>query len=312
MWIFPEPLAIDSAFANAVGGDPLVAQLLARRGIVTPESAAALLDADRYVPTQPFELPDLAVAADRLYRAATRGEKIAVWGDFDADGQTATTLLVSLLRDLQADVIFHIPQRLTESHGIKLEPLKQLLDQRVNVLLTCDTGIAEHEAIAFARAQGVSVLVTDHHDLPDELPRADALINPKRLPSTHPLRSLPGVGVAFKLAQQVWQLAGEPDRADEYLDLVALGVVADVAELTADTRYLLQRGLDRLRHTQRLGLQAVLTLARIDATNLASEHIGFGLGPRLNALGRLGDANLAVELLTTANLTRARILASQL
>jgi single-stranded-DNA-specific exonuclease len=312
VWIFPEPLAIDPALANAVGGDPIVAQLLARRGLSTPQAAAAFLDPDRYVPAPPNELPDLAAAAERLYRAVTRSEKIAVWGDFDADGQTATTLLVSLLRDLQADVTYYIPQRMTESHGIKLDPLKRLLDQRINVLLTCDTGITEHEAIAFAKSQGVIVLVTDHHDLPDELPRADALINPKRLPSTHPLRSLPGVGVAFKLAQQVWQLAGEPDRADEYLDLAALGIVADVAELTADTRYLLQRGLDRLRRTQRLGLQALLALAKIDAANLSAEHIGFGLGPRLNALGRLGDANLAVELLTTTNLTRARIIASQL
>lgn len=312
MWRFAESLPVDSTVAAVVGGDPIVAQLLARRGLTTPDAAAAFLDPDRYVPAPPIDLPDLAAAADRLYRAVTRGEKIAVWGDFDADGQTATTLLVSLLRDLQADAAFYIPQRLTESHGIKLDPLKRLLDQRINVLLTCDTGIAEHEAIAFARSQGVTVLVTDHHDLPDELPNADALINPKRLPSTHPLRSLPGVGVAYKLAQQVWQLAGEPDRADEYLDLVALGIVADVAELTADTRYLLQRGLDRLRRTQRLGLQAVLALAKIDAANLSAEHIGFGLGPRLNALGRLGDANLAVELLTTANLSRARIIASQL
>ena len=312
MWIFPEPAAIDPSLSAAVGGDPIVAQLLARRGIITPAAAAAFLDPNRYVPAPPGDLPDLAAAAERLYRAVTRGEKIAVWGDFDADGQTATTLLVSLLRDLQGEVTYYIPQRLIESHGIKLEPLKRLLDQRINVLLTCDTGIAEHEALAFARSQGVTVLVTDHHDLPDELPAADALINPKRLPSTHPLRSLPGVGVAFKLAQQVWRLAGEPERADDYLDLAALGIVADVAELTADTRYLLQRGLDRLRRTQRLGLQAILALAKIDAANLSAEHIGFGLGPRLNALGRLGDANLAVELLTTANLTRARILASQL
>ncbi|HTP10250.1 MAG TPA: single-stranded-DNA-specific exonuclease RecJ [Anaerolineae bacterium] len=312
MWIFPESVPIDPALAQEVGGDPIVAQLLARRGITTPQAAAAFLDPDRYMPASPNDLPDLAAAADRLYRAVTRGEKIAVWGDFDADGQTSTTLLVSLLRDLQAEVTFYIPQRMTESHGIKIEPLKRLLDQRINVLLTCDTGIAEHEAIAFAKSQGVTVLVTDHHDLPDELPQADALINPKRLSSTHPLRSLPGVGVAFKLAQQLWQLAGEPERADEYLDLVALGIVADVAGLTADTRYLLQRGLDHLRRTQRLGLQAVLTLAKIDAANLSAEHIGFGLGPRLNALGRLGDANLAVELLTTTNLTRARILAAQL
>ena len=289
-----------------------MAQLLARRGITTAAAAAAYLNPDRYAPAPPVDLPDLAFAADRLYRAITRGEKIAVWGDFDADGQTSTTLLVSLLRDLKADAIFYIPQRLTESHGIKVESLQRLIDQHINVLLTCDTGIAEHEAIAYAKAQGLTVLVTDHHDLPDEFPIADALINPKRLPPDHPLRSLPGVGVAFKLAQQVWHLAGEPDRADDYLDLVALGIVADVASLTADTRYLLQRGLDRLRRTQRLGLQALLSNAKIDATNLSAEHIGFGLGPRLNALGRLGDANLAVELLTTTNVTRARIIASQL
>lgn len=289
-----------------------MAQLLARRGITTPGAAAAFLDPERYTPAPATDLPDLAFAAERLYRAITRGEKIAVWGDFDADGQTSTTLLVSLLRDLKADATFYIPQRLIESHGIKLEPLRRLIDQHIHVLLTCDTGIAEHDALAYAKAQGLTVLVTDHHDLPDVLPTADALINPKRLPPDHPLRSLPGVGVAFKLAQQVLQLAGESERAGDYLDLVALGIVADVATLTADTRYLLQRGLDRLRHTQRLGLQALLALAKIDATNLSAEHIGFGLGPRLNALGRLGDANLAVELLTTTNLTRARIIASQL
>ncbi len=313
MWRFAKPLPVDSTLAASIGGHPIVAQLLARRGITTDSAAAAFLDPDRYEPTPATDLPDLAFAADRLYRAITRGEKIAVWGDFDADGQTSTTLLVSLLRDLRsADATFYIPQRLTESHGIKLEPLQRLIDQHVNVLLTCDTGSAEHEALAYAKAQGLTVLVTDHHDLPDVLPTADALINPKRLPPDHPLRSLPGVGVAFKLAQQVLQLAGEPERADDYLDLVALGIVADVATLTADTRYLLQRGLDRLRRTQRLGLQALLSLAKIDATNLAAEHIGFGLGPRLNALGRLGDANLAVELLTTTNITRARIIASQL
>jgi single-stranded-DNA-specific exonuclease len=311
-WQWAEPVLADPALTSAIGGHPLVAQLLARRGLATPEAALAFLQPERYVPAMPESLPDLETAADRLYRAVTRGEKIVVWGDFDADGQTATTLLVSLLRDLQADVTFYIPQRLTESHGIKLEPLKRLIEQRVQVLLTCDTGIAEHDAIAYAKAQGVTVLVTDHHDLPETLPAADALINPKRLPAGHGLRSLPGVGVAFKLAQRVLHLGGEEAHADDYLDLAALGIVADVAELTADTRYLLQRGLDRLRRTQRLGLQTLMQLAKIDAANISAEHIGFGLGPRLNALGRLGDANLAVELLTTTSLARARILAAQL
>jgi single-stranded-DNA-specific exonuclease len=286
--------------------------LLAQRGLSTPAEALGFLDPDHYRPAPPTELPDLAFAAERLYRASTRGEKIVVWGDFDADGQTATTLLVSLLRDLRADATYYIPQRLTESHGIKLPTLDRLLERHIDVLLTCDTGISEHAAIDHARARGVTVLVTDHHDLPEELPAADALVNPQRLPPDHALRHLPGVGVAFKLAQQVLHLAGEDARADDYLDLVALGIVADVAEQRADTRYLLQRGLERLKRTSRLGLQALMAQAQLDTDNLTAEHIGFQIGPRLNALGRLGDANLSVELLTTTNLTRARILAAQL
>ncbi len=265
MWISPPPVAVNPALAAAIGGHPLIARLLTQRGLSTPEAAAAFLNPDRYTPAPPAALPDLEFAAERLYRAITRGEKIAVWGDFDADGQTSTTLLVSVLRDLKADVTFYIPHRLTESHGIKVDSLDRLLDQHIHVLLTCDTGIAEHTAIAHAKSRDVTVLVTDHHDLPDQLPNADALINPKRLPLDHPLRSLPGVGVAFKLAQQVLHLAGEDDRADDYLDLVALGIVADVAELRADARYLLQRGLIRLQNTTRLGLQALMSSARANA-----------------------------------------------
>jgi single-stranded-DNA-specific exonuclease len=312
LWLFPKPIAIDPDLIRAIGGDPIVAELLTRRGLGSIENALAFLDPDRYTPAPPIELPDLEQAAERLYRAITRNEKIVVWGDFDADGQTSTTLLYSLLRDLGANATYYIPNRLKESHGIKIPSLARLIDQHLSVLLTCDTGIAEHAAIAYAKQNNVTVLVSDHHDLPDELPNADALINPKRLPSGHPLRALPGVGVAFKLAQQILHLAGEDDRAKDYLDLVALGIVADVAHQSADTRYLLQRGLAQLRVTHRLGLKELMQSAKINPNNLSAEHIGFGLGPRLNALGRLGDANLAVELLTTTDLTRARILASQI
>jgi single-stranded-DNA-specific exonuclease len=312
LWLFPQPIEIDPDLIRAIGGDPIVAELLTRRGLGSIERALAFLEPDRYTPASPIELPDLESAAERLYRSITRGDKIAVWGDFDADGQTSTTLLYSLLRDLGANAIYYIPNRLKESHGIKIDSLARLIDQHLNVLLTCDTGIAEHEAIAYAKQNNVTVLISDHHDLPDELPNADALINPKCLPSGHPLRSLPGVGVTFKLAQQVLHLAGEDDRAQDYLDLVALGIVADVAHQSADTRYLLQRGLAQLRVTHRLGLKALMQSAKINPNNLSAEHIGFALGPRLNALGRLGDANLAVDLLTTTDLTRARILASQI
>ena len=313
MWLEPSPVMVSEELRAALGGHPLVAEILARRGLTTPQAALAFLDPERYTPSPPDALPDLAIAAQRLRDAITRGERIAVWGDFDVDGQTATTLLVSALRDLGADVVYYIPNRLTESHGIRIEGLARVLAQGVKVLLTCDTGIAEHEAITFAKQRGVSVLVTDHHDLPDELPQADALVNPMRLPPGHPLRQLPGVGVAFSLRNN----SASPcycggTEGGPYLDLVALGIVADVAEQTGDTRYLLQRGLERLRRPQRIGLRAIFETARMDPTRLSAEHIGFGLGPRLNALGRLGDANLAVELFTTDDWGRARILAAQL
>ena len=315
-WSEPVSIDVPTPLRTAVGGHPLVADILARRGLTDPAAALGFLDPARYTPASPAALPDLERAAHLLYDAVVRRRRILVWGDFDVDGQTATSLLVSTLRDLGADVTYYVPQRLVESHGIKLDALDHLLSsQHVDVLLTCDTGIAEHEAIAHARSRGLTALVTDHHDLPESLPEADALVNPKRLPAGHALRDLPGVGVAFKLAQQVYHLAGEDkdsSRLPQLLDLVALGIVADVARQVSDTRYLLQLGLEELRHPQRLGLQALMHMAKLDAANLTAEHISFAIGPRLNAVGRLGDATLAVELLTTADLTRARIIASQI
>jgi single-stranded-DNA-specific exonuclease len=190
--------------------------------------------------------------------------------------------------------------------------LKRLIGEGVRLVLTCDTGITDHEAIAYAQAQGVDVVVTDHHDLPSTLPKACAIVNPKMLPDTHPLRELPGVGCAYKMAEELYNRAGQPGAVAQYLDLVALGIVADVAVQTGDTRYLLQRGLEALRHTERLGLRVMMEVAELDPTWLTEEHIGFVLGPRLNALGRLADANVAVELLTTDSLERARILATEL
>jgi single-stranded-DNA-specific exonuclease len=298
--------------AEFVGGHPLVAETLVRRGVKTVEAARAFLDANAYTPTPPTALPNLAQAADRIERAIHTGETICVWGDFDVDGQTATTVLVATLRDLGARVTHYIPVRATESHGIKVPALERVLDQGAQLILTCDTGIDANEAVAYAIARGVDVIVTDHHELPPELPSAYAIVNPHLLPPTHTLASLPGVGVAYKLAEELYTRAGRAAEAAKHLDLVALGIVADVAVLDGDTRYLLQRGLVALRQTERLGLQELMKLARINPAYLSEEHIGFALGPRLNALGRMDDANVIVDFLTTTDLTQARIFASEL
>jgi single-stranded-DNA-specific exonuclease len=311
-WREPASVSVPDALRDAIGGHPLVAELLVRRGYGDLEAARAFLNPERYRPASPYALPDLERAVERIERALRAGERICVWGDFDVDGQTATTLLVSALRDLGAEVTFHVPHRRRESHGVKVAALEEELARGAQLVLTCDTGVTAHEAVAYARDRGVDVVITDHHDLPPRLPAARAVVNPKRLSEAHPLRELPGVGVAYKLAEALYERAGWEEAVRRHLDLVALGIVADVAVQTGDTRYLLQRGLEALRATERVGLRALMEGAQVDLAWLSTEDIGFGLAPRLNALGRLSDASLAVELLTTEDEVRARVLAARL
>jgi len=316
-WIEPSPVEVAEDFWAAIGGHPLVAQILVRRELGELPVARAFLDPQIYRPCPPENLPGLLEACQRIDQALQNGEQILVWGDFDVDGQTATTLLVSTIRSLLpsdslATVKYHIPVRARESHGVNWENLQPFIEQGTSLVITCDTGISSNEALHQARQSGVDVVITDHHELPNQLPEAKAIINTKLLPDDHPLSGLPGVGVAYKLAEALYQQAGRAEEVTELLDLAALGIVADLAHQTADTRYLLQRGLRVLRETGRVGLATMMELAGLQPAYLTEEHIGFMLGPRLNALGRLDDANPAVELLTTSDSGRARVLATHL
>lgn len=311
-WLEPRDVSVPEKLRTAVSGHPLIAKSLHKRGYNTVDRAKAFLDPTYYKPTLSSELPNIIRAVDRLEAAIKQSEPICVWGDFDVDGQTSTTLLVSILKDVGAIVTHHIPVRATESHGLNLPNLKRLIDDGVRLILTCDTGVTAHEEITFAQSQGVEVIVTDHHDLPSRLPDAYAIVNPKMLSTDHPLRELPGVGVAFKLGEELSARYGKSEIIEQTLDIVALGIVADLATLQGDVRYLLQRGLTALRRTNRLGIQAMLDLAEVQPSWLTEEQISYVIAPRMNALGRLTDANVAVEFLTTNDLTKARILASEL
>jgi single-stranded-DNA-specific exonuclease len=304
-WLDPPPIDIPAPLRSAVGGHPLVAATLARRGILTPQAARAFFDPAAYSPAPPTDLPALPLALERLGQAIERGEQIAVWGDFDADGQTATALLLEALRGLGTNVTFRVPTR-QEGHGLHKRGLEHLIADGARLILTCDTGVTAHAAVAHANRLGADVIITDHHVPGERLPPALAVVNPHRLPPGHPLGTLPGVGVAYELARGL-----DPAAADRALDLVALGTVADVATLTGDARYLVQCGLEALRRTGRAGLQAVYQAADLRPEGITEEHIGFVLAPRLNALGRLADASHGVELLTTQDATRARILATE-
>ncbi len=305
LWLDPPSVDVPDSLREAVGGIPLVAETLARRGIVTAQDAHAFLDPAAYTPSEPTALPDLPRAVERLQRAIRRGERIAVWGDFDADGQTSTALLLETLRALGGDAVYRVPTR-QEGHGLHTQGLERLVRDGADLILTCDTGVMAHEAVAHANRLGAEVIITDHHVLGQTLPPALAVVNPHRLPEGHPMSTLPGVGVAYELARALG-----PEAADAALDLVALGTVADVATLIKDARYLVQRGLEVLRRTPRLGLQAVYELAKLRPEGITEEQIGFVLGPRLNALGRLSDASKGVELLITGDPIRARTLATE-
>ncbi|MCC9077906.1 DHH family phosphoesterase [Litorilinea aerophila] len=339
-WTLRPPVDPAPELLALVDGHRLVAQLLAQRGFDTPEKARPFLDPEAYRPAPPTALLGLARAAELLHESIAAGKRILVWGDFDVDGQTSTATLVAGLRHLAGPerVRFHVPNRFREGHGIQVAVLAEKLADpsfRPDVLLTCDTGIAEGPAIGYAKDQGLTVIVTDHHDLPPELQsltpgqdplfglppqqvgadsvrRADAIVNPKFQPPDDPLRTLPGVGVAFKLIQALFQQAGQAGQERVFLDLVALGIVADVAEQVHDARYLLQLGLEQLRRTRRIGLLALMEVARLNPATVDAESIAFQLGPRMNAVGRLEDATVAVELLTTTDPIRAGQLAAQM
>ncbi|HNF94531.1 MAG TPA: DHH family phosphoesterase, partial [Anaerolineales bacterium] len=311
-WLDPQPVDIPASFQN-LGLPPLIAQTLLRRGISSPVEAEAFLYPEKNPSSQ---FPNIEKAVELLEMAIRNREKICVWGDFDVDGQTSTALLVQTLRALNADVMYYVPVRGKESHGIHIESLKPIIDNGAKLLLTCDTGITAHDAIDYANSRGLTVIVTDHHDLGETLPNAQAIINPKLLPEDHPLRNLAGVGVAYKLAEAL--LDTRTSNIDsqisniELLDLVALGLIADVALLQNETRSLAKQGIEQLRNTSRLGLRVMAELAGAAFETLTEETIGFTFAPRLNALGRLGDANPAIDLLITDDSARARVLATQI
>jgi single-stranded-DNA-specific exonuclease len=327
-WIEPDVLHVPEELTSVIGGHPLVTRALVQRGFIhhpdefrylpqiemegEVQRARSFLDPDFYQPHSFLELPGIGNALDRLARAVREQERILIWGDFDVDGQTSTALLVTVLKSVGAQVDFYIPDRIKESHGINLSRLKQLLVHDYRIMLTCDTGISAVDAVDFANQQKVDVVITDHHDLPLQLPDAFAVVNPRLLPGNHPLSDLPGVGVAYELAFGILQAFRREQERFEYLDLAALGIIADLAFLKGDVRYLLQMGIKALRTTRRPGLRAMMERIELDPAGITEDHVSFMIAPRLNALGRLADANLGVEILTTQDISKARIMALQL
>jgi single-stranded-DNA-specific exonuclease len=310
-WHIADPIT-DEASRNLAAFPPVMRQLLFNRGYSTEAQAHRFLRGEAEGDTDPFGLRGMGSAVDRILHAIGQKVPIAVYGDYDVDGVTATALLVETLQAIDADVRAYIPNRFDEGYGLNIDALDSLKAAGVGLVITVDCGIRSIDEAQHAKDIGLDLIVSDHHHPADgSLPPAFAVINPKQPGDSYPDQHLAGVGIAFKIAQAIDLKL--PGRIPEgLLDLVALGTVADLAPLIGENRGLVRRGLREMRETRRQGLYALANVAGVSLARTTANQIGFMLGPRLNAAGRLKSAQASLELLTTRDPMRAGVLAQEL
>jgi len=318
--IYPQKEKLAQELAEVVNLSPMVCQLLINRGIETQKQATSFLNPESILLPLPLnEFPDLATSLDILQEAITYQDKIAICGDYDADGMTSTALLLRCLRWLGAEVDYAIPSRMHEGYGINNRIVEEFAQEGVKLIITVDNGISAFESVTRAKELGLKVIVTDHHDLPEELPPANAILNPKLISKSSPYYGIAGVGVAYILAVSLTQKMGDDYKSllEPMLELFTLGTIADLAPLTGVNRRWVKRGLQGLPKSKLPGVQALIQLTgvtnhvnnkigeqgRIKAENnylsLKPDDIGFRLGPRINAIGRISDPQIVIDLLTT-------------
>ena len=294
---------------NETGLSPLVIRLLVNRGVETKTDVNRFLHPSLSNLHDPFLLPDMEIGANRLAKAIKSGERICVHGDYDVDGITSTALLVRTLRALKANVEYRIPHRRNDGYDIKSSTVAMAAKRGVGLIITCDCGINACESVEYAASLGIDTIITDHHEPGDELPKALAAINPKRFDSDYPFTELAGVGVAFKLAQGLVRLLGHNEESfrDKFLDLATIGTVADVVPLLNENRIIVKHGLTSIERSKKIGLQTILNATNAFSKPMSVYYLGYVLGPRINAVGRMADAATALELLLTLIMQRLLI-----
>ncbi len=309
-----ETLAAGITLTDGEATSPLLAQVMMNRGIETIAQAELFIHPETAeLPSPLTEFPDLEISLDLLVAAIANKSKIAICGDYDADGMTSTALLLRALSALGADVDYAIPSRMSDGYGINRRIVEEFHSEGVKLIITVDNGISAVAAIARAVELGLQVIITDHHDLPQELPPAQAILNPKLIAESSIYRGIAGVGVAYLLALALAERLEKPSLSDELLELFTLGTIADLAPLTGINRRLVKQGLQLLPNSQVIGIQALIQMsgtqgiaasaAKAAKENaLKPEDIGFRLGPRINAIGRIDDPQIIIELLTTQDM----------
>ena len=298
-------LTVDN-LEKELGISRILATLLAQQGIDSTEQAKKFFEPSMEEIHDPTLLHDMDKAVERIEQAVEKQEQITIYGDYDADGITSTSLMYETLLSIGANVNYYVPNRFTDGYGPNMDAYQRLIDNGTQLFITVDNGVSGKNVIDKVMAAGVDVVITDHHELPADLPNAVAIVHPRYPGSNYPFPDLSGVGVAFKVA---WALTGE--FPIEELDLVAIGEIADVVNVTDENHALISYGIQQLRQGMRPGLAALMELADIKANNLTDQDIGFGIAPRLNALGRIADANDGVKLLTSLDENESQKLAKE-
>lgn len=290
----------------------VVAKSLINRGIESIEAAEIFMNPELKYLYDPFLLKDMDLAVDRILRAIDENEKICIYGDYDVDGVTSTSLCINILRKLEAEVMYYIPVRADEGYGLNDEAVEFIGTQGVNLIITVDCGISSCDVVERVKQLGMDIVITDHHECGERLPDACAVVNPHRPDSDYPYKELAGVGVAFKLMQAVTDSIGCGDLILNVLELAAIGTVADVVPLLGENRILVKHGLMKLAATEYIGIRALIDVSGLKDKPISSYNVAFMLAPRINAAGRLADAARCVELLITEDEALAYEIAGEL
>ena len=302
-----------ASLAAALNVSPVVARILTARGLATFDECKKFFRPDTSQFHDPFLFTDMQKACDRIFSSIRDREKIIVYGDYDVDGVTATALLIRLLRQFGAVCDYYLPNRLTEGYGLSAEGVRSIGEKGAKLIVTVDCGITACDEVALAESLGIDVIVTDHHEPKDSIPKAFAILNPKLPACGYPDDSLAGVGVALKLGQGlVRRMGGEEDQWISFLDLAALGTAADIVPLRGENRVIVSLGFGMLAHTRNPGLFALLSAQDCTGKNLSTGDVVFRIAPCINATGRLGDSSKGVELLLTDNTSTATLIAHEL
>jgi single-stranded-DNA-specific exonuclease len=314
-WVVREPHPAEETLQKELGIQRLLAAALVDRGILAPEDATEFLNPSLDSLHSPRLLPNCDEAVRILMEAREKGQRVFVHGDYDVDGVTSAAIWARALRRLGFDVIAHVPHRIKQGFGVHESAVFEAMQQQAKVLLTCDCGSSAIEAVKRAKQFGMRVVITDHHEFGREIPAADAIVNPHLPGNRYPFPFLSGAGVAFKVAQQVAEECGATVRQFQraFLDLACLGTIADVVPLHGENRVIAHFGLMALRRTKKVGIQALMRVAQIEpGGTVSSAEVGWRLGPRLNAAGRVDDAAIALQLLLTDDPDEAQALAQRL